>query len=80
VEDFASNRPAALPKGARPFGKRELLRGRRNGRSALEQRLREATEAEVAVDRLLLAYLSRFQARPLFAELVKRNRSVGKTT
>jgi len=40
---FASNRPAALPKGDVSFGKRELLRGRRNRRSALENGLREAT-------------------------------------
>src|SRR5262249_31615209 len=44
---------------------------RRSRRCALKQRLRYATQAEVACDRFLLAHLSRLQPRHLLAELMK---------
>ena len=40
-------------------------------RGSLEERLRYATQTEVAFDRFLLAYLSRFQPNHLLAELMK---------
>src|SRR5262249_60071272 len=39
--------------------------------SLLDQRLRYTTQAEVAFDRFLLAYLSRLQARHLLGKLMK---------
>src|SRR5512134_2254431 len=41
------------------------------GRGLLKQRLRYATQAKVAFDRFLLAYLSRFQPDDLFTTLMK---------
>jgi hypothetical protein len=41
------------------------------GRGALKQRLRYTTQAEVAFDRFLLAYLRCLQAHGLFAKLMK---------
>ena len=40
-------------------------------RTALEEGLRYATQPEVAFDRFLVAYLSRFQPNDLLAELMK---------
>jgi PPOX class probable F420-dependent enzyme len=40
-------------------------------RGPLDQRLRYATQPEVALDRFLLAYLSRLQTGHLLAELMK---------
>jgi hypothetical protein len=40
-------------------------------RSALEEGRRDATQREVAFDRFLLAYLSRFQPNDLLAERMK---------
>src|SRR5512139_2822195 len=40
-------------------------------RTALEEGLRHATQPEVAFDRFLVAYLSRFQPNDLLAELMK---------
>ena len=40
-------------------------------RTALEEGLRHATQPEVAFDRFLFAYLSRFQPNDLLAELMK---------
>ena len=53
MEHFTGDRAAALPKGEFSFGQRELFRSRRNRRRALENRLREATYAEVAFDRMM---------------------------
>ena len=71
VQDFPCDRSTPLAEGRLSFGKRKSFRFRAASRSPLDQRLRYTTEAEMAIDRLLSAYLSRLQAGHWLAELVK---------
>ena len=59
-QHFPADRTALLAKGDMPFGKRVSLRFRHHRRRALDEGLRYATQPEMAGNRFLLAYLSRF--------------------
>src|SRR5262245_33638158 len=72
---FPADHPAFLPEGDTPLGERISLRFRRHRRGPLDERLRYATQPEVAYDRFLLAYLSRFHATHLLVKLMKDLRS-----
>lgn len=78
--DQVQQLPQGLPMESIELLADGLLRIRRKGKSfrfsattrtALEERLRYTTQPEVAFDRFLLAYLSRFQPNHLLAELMK---------
>jgi hypothetical protein len=71
VQDFPCDRSTPLAEGRLSFGKRKSVRFSAGSRRPLDQRLRYATQTKVALDRFLLAHLSRFQACHLLAELVK---------
>jgi hypothetical protein len=70
-QHFPAYRTALLAKGDVPFGKRVSLRFRHHRRRALDKGLRDATQPEVACDRFLLAYLSRFHPAHLLIKLMK---------
>src|SRR5262252_10049870 len=68
VPSYRSN---LLSDGDGALCERKPFRFRPRSRCLLEQRLRYATQPEVALDRFLLAHLSRLQATHLLAELMK---------
>jgi hypothetical protein len=71
TQHFPADRSALLAKGDPSFGKLVSLRFRRHRRRALDEGLRYTTQTEVACDRFLLAYLSRFHATHLRVKLMK---------
>src|SRR5215813_1356675 len=71
LERLTRYRPDLLPDSLFALCERKPFRCRSRGGGALEQRLRYATQTEMAGDRFLLAYLSRFQPCHLLPELVK---------
>jgi hypothetical protein len=68
---FPRDRVDLLPHGCLVLSKGKSFRCSATRRRPLHQRLRYATQAEVACDRFLLAYLSRFQAGDLLTERMK---------
>src|SRR5262244_4655521 len=71
AHDLSSYCATSLSVGNLSICERISFGCRLAGRRSLDDRLRYATQAKVACDRFLLAYLSRLQARHLFAELMK---------
>src|SRR5215813_10183839 len=71
AHDLSSYRATSLSVGNLSVCERISFRCRLAGRRSLDDRLRYATQAKVAVDRFLLAYLSGLQSCHLLAELMK---------
>ena len=71
LQRLASDRADSLSDRALALCERKPFRCHPRGRRPLDQRLRYATQAEVAGHRFLLAYLRCFQPGHLLAELVK---------
>jgi len=70
TQHVSTDRTAFLAEGDPPLSKLVSLRFRRHRRGTLDERLRYATQAEVAWDRFLLAYLSCFHATHLLVKLM----------
>jgi hypothetical protein len=64
MEDFTLERSATLPKNDRLLANANFSEVETTVGVYCEERLREATETEVMCDRLLIAHLNRFPARP----------------
>src|SRR5262245_54530766 len=71
LQRLPSYRMNLLSDGCGSLCERKPFRYRPRSRCLLEQRLGYATQAEVALDRFLLAHLSRLQTTHLLAELMK---------
>src|SRR5262244_4405944 len=71
AHDLSSYCATSLSVGNLSICERISFGCRLAGRRSLDDRLRYATQAKVAFDRFLLAYLRRLQARHLLAELMK---------